>query len=366
VLQAYERSVEATTATVGTGPSAGTAASGGAGGARTMGQAFTTAEGYENFSRNGSSSATYMEHEVRGSIFPNGQTRSLIDTGTGVATAGDAGFFLPAAQYAMPPIPRQARLFIRDLLAVVPTNLPVVPYIREYTPTVTELGASAVAENSPKPEIDMIWESDNAPMKKIAAWVPVTTEMIEDAPTLSGYIDTRLGYMLAFREEGYILTGDGTGPRIKGITTFAGLQTQTAVATDPVATLGLAIGKVENVDLEADGIAMNPIDYWAMLTLRQANQLDGGFSSGLPYGVGSMPGYIWGMPVVRSRSLPSKKALVGAYRLSATLFDRQRTTIRVGNQHSDYFTNNKVVVLAEERVGLAVHRPDGFCYATLP
>jgi HK97 family phage major capsid protein len=359
-LQAYERSTELPAST---GPAAGTA--GGAQRHTSMGESIVTHEQYAQFARSGNSNATFLEHEVRGTIFSGGQQRSLIDTGTGTATAGDAGFFLPAAQFAITPNPRQARLFLRDLLAVVQTDLPVVPYIREYTPTVTELGASSVAEAAPKPEVDMIWETDNAQVKKIAAWVPVTTEIIEDAPTLRGYIDTRLGYMLAFREENLLLTGDGTGPRIKGILSFT-TQTQTAVSGDPAGTLGVAIGKVENVDLEADGIAMNPIDYWAMLTTRSANQFDGGFSGGLPFGPGAMPGAVWGLPVVRSRSLASKTAIVGAFRMGATIFDRMRTTIRVGNQHSDYFTNNKVVVLAEERVALAVHRPDAFVKVTMP
>lgn len=358
-LQAYDRS----TLPESTGPSAATAA--GAQRSVSMGEGIVTAEGYAQFARSGASNAGYLEHEVRGAILAGQQQRSLIDTGISGGTAGDAGFFLPAAQYAITPTPRMARMFLRDLVSVVATELPVVPYIREYTPATTELGASAVAEASPKMEVDMIWESDTAPMRKIAAWVPVTTEIIEDAPTLRGYIDTRLGYMLAFREENLLLTGDGTGPRPKGILSFT-TQTQSAVSSDPAATLGQAIGKVENVDLEADGIAMNPIDYWAMLTTRYANQLDGGFNGGLPYGVGSIPGAIWGLPVVRSRSLGSKVAIVGAFRMGATIFDRQRTTIRVGNQHSDYFTNNKVVVLAEERVGLAVHRPDAFVKVTMP
>jgi len=125
-----------------------------------------------------------------------------------------------------------------------------------------------------------------------------------------------------------------------------------------MATLGRAIGKVEAVDGEADGIAIEPTTFWTMVTTRYANQFDGGFGAGVPYG--NPPANPWGVPVVRSRAVAANKAIVGSWAMGATLFDRMQTTIRVGNQHSDFFTNNKVAVLAEERVALAVHRPDFF------
>jgi hypothetical protein len=40
-------------------------------------------------------------------------------------------------------------------------------------------------------------------------------------------------------------------------------------------------------------------------------------------------------------------------------------TIRQSDSHSDYFTLNKVAVLAEERLGAAWFRPDLFVLTTL-
>ena len=66
--------------------------------------------------------------------------------------------------------------------------------------------------------------------------------------------------------------------------------------------------------------------------------------------------------MIRSRAITTGEALIGAFRMGATIFDRMQVTIRVGNQHSDFFTTNKVAILAEERIALAVMRPDFFCY----
>jgi HK97 family phage major capsid protein len=284
--------------------------------------------------------------------------RALIQEGG----TDSGGLWLPKGQ-PLPPLVRQMRLFIRDLVSVQDTGLSSVPYLRELNALANEAGATAVAEGAAKPEAMMVFETADAPIRKIAAWVPVTTEVVADAPTLRGYIDTRLAYMLALREEAQVLNGNGTAPNLRGIRQTTGMQTQAAVAGDFSATLGRGIGKIELVDGEADGIAMNPTDFWTMLTTRFATQYDGGFGGGLPFGA-PVQG-IWGLRVVRTRQMEAGKALIGGFRMGATIFDRQETVIRVGDQHSDYFTSNKLVILAEERIGLAVWRPDFFVEATL-
>jgi HK97 family phage major capsid protein len=267
------------------------------------------------------------------------------------------GLWMPRGT-PLPPQERRQRLFIRDVLAVVPTTLNSVPYIRELSPATNETGATAVAEGEAKPEVTMQFVAVDAPIRKIAAWIPVTTEIVEDAPTLRGYIDTRLGYMLALREEAQVLDGPGTAPNLRGILNTTGLQTQTAVAGDYAATIGRAIGKIEEVDGEADFLALKATDFWLMVTTRFANQLDVGFTNAGPFGPPPMS--VWGLTAIRSRAIASGTFLVGSGRLGATIFDREQTVIRVGNQHADYFINNKLVILAEERIGLAVHRPDFF------
>lgn len=364
ILMALERGAPA--------PDPGTGILGGPQAATTMGLGFRTPgvmvsedAGYRQFAAEKRSSASFHEVEIPDSLFMNNSAfRATITSNETDSTGGSV--FVPTGQ-PLPPRPRQMRMFLRDLINVQGTNLASIPYIREVNPTASEYGASAVAENTAKPEVAMDWTQDDAPVRKIAAWVPVTTEIIEDAPTLQGYIDARLAYLLAVREEFEILNGSGAAPHLKGILQYAELQTQAFISGDPIATLGVSIGKIENVDGEADGIAMNPLNYWSMITTRYATNFDGDFGRngpGLPFGNAQNIG-AWGLPVVRSRAVAFNTAVVAAWVLGATLFDKKRTTIRVGNQHSDYFTNNKVAVLAEERVALAVHRPDFFVRATI-
>jgi HK97 family phage major capsid protein len=265
------------------------------------------------------------------------------------------------------PVPVTRRLFVRDLLAQTQVSGNSLTIMQESNTATNELLANVVAEGAAKPEVALSWTTVTVPIRKIAAWIPLTTEIIEDAPALRGYIDNRLLYMLKLREEIEFLSGDGTGAHILGIRNQSGLQTQaalyeggaTAAGTrgDVPATIGSAIGKVENVDGEADGVAMNPLDFWAAVVQRHAISFDNGFGGNAPASASSIT---WGLPVIRTRGMETGKALVGAWRQGATVLDRSAAQIEIGNQHSTYFVENKVAVRAEERVGLAVDHPNYF------
>lgn len=289
------------------------------------------------------------------------ERRNLLST----VVSADGGALLPKGQPFISPggISRR-RLFVRDLIAGGSTTLNSVPYVRELSPRAYEGGASAVAEASAKPEVTFGFEPDDAPVRTIAAWVPVTMQVLEDVPTMRSYVDGRLGYMVLLREEDEMLNGPGTGARIRGIFNTTGVQTQANVVDNPT-SIGRSIAKIEVVDGEADGVAINPIDYWTMATTRYSTQYDGSFGDMSSSPFSAPPNTLWGLPVVRTRGVAQGKALVGSWRMGAQVFDRSTVSIRVTDSHSTYFTENKLVILAEARLALAVHRPDFFVQVTL-
>jgi HK97 family phage major capsid protein len=292
------------------------------------------------------------------------EVRNLIGGFTAGGFQSGANLFQPVGSPALAQGSIQRRrAFVRDLMSVQSTGLRVVPYLREQNQVTNETGAQMTSEGSAKPEVTATFEQYSAIIEKIAAWIPVTDEIIADAPTLQGYIETRLDYMLMIREEQQVLAGTGSTPQIQGVKTLSGVQTQGAVAGDFAATIGQAIGKVENVDGEADGVVCNPLDYWTAATKRFANQFDNGFGAGAP---ASVPQITWGVPTVRTRTVATTQAWVASWALGSTLFDRQETTIRVGDQHNDNFIRNLLVVLAEKRIGVAWHRANLFVDTTVP
>lgn len=292
------------------------------------------------------------------------EVRALIDSDTTNETDGNAGMLIPQGA-PIPPTPRQMRLVMRDLIPATQTNLSNINYVREYTPATDETGASSVAEAAVKPEVVLEFSDQDAPVRKIAAWVPATMEILSDAPTLRGYIDGRLAYMVNFREQDEIIRGNGIAPDLTGILNTTGIQTQSATNNDVPATIADAIAKVELVDGDANGIVMNPGDFWASVSERRSTTFDGEAhpASGAP--IGSPAPTLWGLPVVRTRAMTTLTALVGDFANGAMIFDRAGLTIRQSDSHDTYFVYNKVAILAEKRLALAVFRPDLFVNTTV-
>lgn len=293
---------------------------------------------------------------------PSVEVRALLDSDTTSNTDGNAGMLLPQGQ-PIPPTPRQDRLWVRDLIPATTTTLQSVPYVREYTPTTNETGASSVAEAAVKPEVVMEFTDADAPIRKIAAWVPATMEILADAPLLAGYVNARLAYMVNFREQDQIIRGNGIAPDLTGILETSGVQTQTATNNDVPATIADSIAKVEIADGNASGIVMNPGDFWASVSERRSTTFDGEANGTAP--IGAPAPTLWGVPVVRTRSMTTLTALVGDFASGAQIFDREGLTIRQSDSHDTYFIYNKVAILAEKRLGLAVYRPDLFVNTTV-
>lgn len=59
------------------------------------------------------------------------------------------------------------------------------------------------------------------------------------------------------------------------------------------------------------------------------------------------------------------KFLTGAFNLGAQIFDRQQAAIAVATENEDDFVRNLVTILCEERLALAVYRPEAFIYGDL-
>lgn len=66
----------------------------------------------------------------------------------------------------------------------------------------------------------------------------------------------------------------------------------------------------------------------------------------------------------RNPSDCTDQVLTGAFNMAAQIFDAEEASIEVGFENDD-FTRNLVTILCEERLALAVYRPEAFIYGTL-
>jgi len=75
---------------------------------------------------------------------------------------------------------------------------------------------------------------------------------------------------------------------------------------------------------------------------------------------GNLSPTLWGQPVVATQSMATGKFLTGAFQLGAQIFDRMDAMVEISTEDDQNFRKNLVTVLAEERLALAVYRPEAF------
>lgn len=328
---------------------------------RSHGRQVVEAEGYTEWAASGKRGPFVTE--VRNIIgeFPN----------TVQFQSGSQGFVPIVTPIMVAGSMQRRRAFVRDLMSVQATGLKVIPYIRELNQVTNETGVVMVSEGSAKSEVSLQFEQYSAIVEKMAGWLPVTDEIVSDAPTLMGYINGRLEYMTMIREEDQVLNGTGTSPQIQGLNTLSGTQTQAIVTgagndQDFPGTIASAFGLIENVDGSPDGVVCNPLDFWTAVGKRHVNQFDNGFGTGAPGAAPDGSGVTWGERCVRTRALARGTAWAGSWQLGSTLFDRETFTVKVFDQHNDFAVRNLQLVLAEKRIAVAWHRPALFVKCTVP
>lgn len=251
----------------------------------------------------------------------------------------------------------ERRMTVRDLITPGTMDGNSLEYVKE---TGFTNNAAPVAETVKKPESSLKYDLISTTAKVIAHYVKASRQILSDASQLASMIDGRMRYGLAFKEEGQLLNGDGTGQNLLGIIPQA---TAFLAPFDPAGTetnidnIRLAMLQAFLAEYPATGIVMNPID-WARIELLK--DTTGRYIIGNPQG--SIGATLWNLPVVETQAIAVDKFLTGAFRLGAQVFDRWQARVEVATENEDDFTKNLVTILAEERLALAVYRPEAFIY----
>lgn len=251
----------------------------------------------------------------------------------------------------------ERRMTVRDLLTPGRMDGNTLEYVKE---TGFTNNAANVAEGAAKPESTFKLDLISTTAKVIAHYVKASRQILSDAAQLASFIDGRLRYGLALREEAQLLNGDGTGQNLLGIIPQA---TAFSAPFDPAGTetnidnIRLAMLQAELAEYPASGIVMHPTD-WARIELLK--DTTGRYIIGNPQG--AVQPTLWNKPVVATQAITVDKFLVGAFKLGAQVFDRWQARVEVATENEDDFIKNMVTILAEERLALAVYRPESFIY----
>lgn len=220
-----------------------------------------------------------------------------------------------------------------------------------------------------KPRSSLTFALAQAPVRTIAHYEVAHRNVLADEPQLQAIINNELLYGLRLEEDDQILNGDGTGENLTGILNTAGIQTYTQTddgGTPPAATetkldaMRRAITKVILAYYEATGFVVHPND-WEDIELSKDSQDRYILVTSVAVGAQAR---VWRNPVVETPAIAEGTFLTGAFGLGAQLYDREQSNIRIAEQHADLFARNAVAILAEQRLALAVKRPESFVKGT--
>ena len=326
---------------------------------QSVGEAFVNSEEFKSL-QGGKSGANMASPFVTKSLEQK-------DIYSGLPTGTPSAFGAVERDGIIPIAQRRSR--VRDLFPARSTNAAVIEYFRQ---TGFTHAADTVAERSgsnfgAKPESSMTFVGEQAPVRTIAHWEAAHRNVLADEPQLRSIIDNELLYGLRLTEDTQILSGSGTGEDLAGILNNSSVQTYSwsSGATTPVAdTKADAVRRAATLAYlayyEPTGIIVNPND-WEDIELTKNSQ--GTYLLAISV-AGGAESRIWRIPVIDTPAIASGTALIGAFGTGAQLYDREAASIRISEQHSDFFVRNAVVVLAEERLALAVKRPESFVKVT--
>jgi HK97 family phage major capsid protein len=178
------------------------------------------------------------------------------------------------------------RLYVSDLMPQRQAPGNPVRFVQESTAT---NAAAAVAEAANKPESTLAFTEASEPIRKIATFLPVTDELLEDAPQIQAYLNQRLSLFVQVQDEAQLLLGNGTAPNLAGIIS-PGNRTIGTYARGTVDDNALAIFKAANgtrgsSQLEPDTVVIHPTNWQAIRTAKDSSgQYYGGGPFYGPYG----------------------------------------------------------------------------------
>jgi hypothetical protein len=248
---------------------------------------------------------------------------------------------------------------LRTLFRSVPTSLPTIGVLRSVTES---LNASPQVEGAPKSESTVTFQLLQVPVQTIAHFVNFSRQALDDLDGFQEWIDATLTWALERKAEMEIISGDGTGVHLTGLSTNATAFDPTILsgaAWNIVDVLGAADCQLEEAGFNPDFAVVSPREWFKMVSLKDSL---GQYVMGSPRTTVGERAY--DLQIVPSPQMSGSSFLVGDSS-KAVIRMRMETIVELSRQHNVNFTSNLVTALAEQRFGLEVLRPDAFVTGSL-
>jgi HK97 family phage major capsid protein len=242
-----------------------------------------------------------------------------------------------------------------DFLPSYTTTQNAIKYMVEstYTPA-----SAAVAENSNAAEATFAYTETTDTIQKIASYIPITEEELEDVPSLEELIRSRLIFGLRQAIDTQVTVGSGTAPNIRGVynTTSIGSVSIATQTTDRLRCILDAIYQVNIVGRASANLVVFHMADW--VALAQTRDSQNRYLLGDP--TAGMFSTLWGLRVANSEALTATNSLV----LDTSYFPvafRRGVTVEYSDNVASNFLAGVKVIKATARIGLKKRRATAAC-----
>jgi hypothetical protein len=209
-----------------------------------------------------------------------------------------------------------------------------------------------------RPAGKVVFTQESCALKTLARHIPVTEEMLEDAPQIESVINVDLTRSLDEEEETQMFHGDGTGEQLTGIFNntecLTYLQSSGKAGDTKLDALRRAITLLLRRGYRPSAIFISPEDKEEIDLLKG----DDGHYINVAMILGSGTSQVMQVPLVASAALNANEAAVGDWLMAVTVYNRRETTVRIV-EPEDYSLRGLRAVMGSKRKGFAIRRPDG-------
>lgn len=239
-----------------------------------------------------------------------------------------------------PNTPR-APMPLLDLIPTSPWGSFAVPYL---APTFTA-NAAVTAMAADKPESTNAGNVASALMQTIPTRKLVPRQLLRYIPGIRQVLDDELIGAIQSELSDELINGDGTTGHFDGLLHWAGVLT--AAGADFVTQIFNGIGQIAAQGGSADGIVMNPSDYWALVSLAY---------SGNKFTPVVANGRFAGIPVAADSRIAATKAVVADFSRAMRLYDGESANVRAVEYNSG--TANIIQLIAELDAAFVIGKPN--------
>jgi len=301
--------------------------------------------------------ANYKAKKYQMDAVEIGSFHNTAISGVGTQTTGTTGQLVAPDRVPGIILPGLRRMTVRDLLSQGRTDSNMVEFVKENVftnnagPQYDTTSPTAQQEGAVKNESGITYTLTQVAVTTLAHFIPASRQILADAAGLQSYIDGRLRYGLMLEEEDELINSAGANGELNGLNNQATAFTGGVTNQTALDTLLKAFTQISLSEFDATGVILHPTDWRDILLLKDTT---GRYLFADPHGMNKP--MVWGKDVVATQSQTSGTFTAGNFVLAAEIFDREDASVRVSDQHADYFTRNMVAVLAEERLALVVYR----------